>query len=63
MWLQTELDYGSLVLQRMDPQLRKLLEVTHEAWVDSGVDVKRLQGSDKARGSDMCLNVCMLACL
>lgn len=31
----------------MDPQLRKLLEVTHEAWVDSGVDVKQLRGSDK----------------
>jgi fatty acid synthase len=23
-------------LQRMDPQLRKLLEVAYEAWVDSG---------------------------
>ena len=33
----------------MDPQLRKLLEVTHEAWVDSGVDVKQLRGSDKVR--------------
>ena len=33
----------------MDPQLRKLLEVTHEAWVDSGVDVKQLRGSDRVR--------------
>ena len=38
---------------RMDPQLRKLLEVTHEAWVDSGVDVKQLRGSDKVRGGIM----------
>ena len=41
-------------MQRMDPQLRKLLEVTHEAWVDSGVDVKQLRGSSKVRGSGKC---------
>ena len=41
------LDCGFVRTQRMDPQLRKLLEVTHEAWVDSGVDVKQLRGSDK----------------
>ena len=44
-------DDGVMVAQRMDPQLRKLLEVTHEAWVDSGVDVKQLRGSSKVRGS------------
>ena len=32
-------------LQKMDPQMRKLLEVTHEAWVDSGVDYRAMQGS------------------
>ena len=54
---------GIVGAQRMDPQLRKLLEVTHEAWVDSGVDVKQLRGSDKVRRSDRvpaCLLV--LAC-
>ncbi len=29
----------------MDPQMRKLLEVTHEAWVDSGVDYRAMRGS------------------
>ena len=32
-------------LQKMDPQMRKLLEVTHEAWVDSGVDYRAMRGS------------------
>ena len=31
----------------MDPQLRKLLEVSWEAWIDSGVDVSSLRGSQK----------------
>ena len=35
------------VLQRMDPQMRKLLEVSYEAFVDSGVDHKQLRRSDK----------------
>lgn len=33
--------------QKMDPQMRKLLEVTHEAFVDSGIDYKALRGSPK----------------
>ena len=31
----------------MDPQMRKLLEVTHEAFMDSGVDYKALRGSSR----------------
>lgn len=31
----------------MDPQLRKLLEVSYEAWVDAGVDFSALRGSDR----------------
>lgn len=31
----------------MDPQLRKLLEVTAEAWVDAGIDARALRGSDR----------------
>lgn len=31
----------------MDPQMRKLLEVSWEAWMDSGVDVNKLKGSDR----------------
>jgi len=34
--------------QRMDPQLRKLLEVAHEAWADAGVDPGALRGSARA---------------
>ena len=33
--------------QKMDPQMRKLLEVTHEAFVDSGIDYKALRGSPR----------------
>eukprot|EP00884_Botryococcus_braunii_P011836 jgi/Botrbrau1/20653/Bobra.113_1s0077.1 len=33
--------------QKMDPQLRKLLETGYEAWIDSGVDFNYLRGSDK----------------
>lgn len=36
-----------LDVQKMDPQMRKLLEVTHEAFVDSGVDYKSLRGSSR----------------
>ena len=32
---------------RMDPQLRKLLEVSHEAWTDAGIDPRALRGSDR----------------
>ena len=35
--------------QRMDPQLRKLLEVAYEAWVDSGINHLALRGSDRVR--------------
>lgn len=35
------------LLQKMDPQMRKLLEVSYEAWVDSGVDPKELRGDPK----------------
>ena len=31
----------------MDPQLRKLLEVSYEAWMDSGISHAALRGSDK----------------
>ena len=34
-------------MQKMDPQLRKLLEVSYEAWVDAGVDFSALRGSNK----------------
>ena len=39
--------HDGLRLQKMDPQMRKLLEVTHEAFVDSGVDYKSLRGSSR----------------
>ena len=31
----------------MDPQLRKLLEVSYEAWKDSGIDHVALRGSNQ----------------
>ena len=31
--------------QKMDPQLRKLLEVAYEAWMDSGINHVALRGS------------------
>lgn len=34
-------------VQKMDPQMRKLLEVSWEAWVDSGIDVSKLRGSNR----------------
>ena len=36
--------------QKMDPQLRKLLEVSYEAWIDSGINHGDLRGSEKVRG-------------
>ena len=36
-----------LVLQKMDPQLYKLLEVSWEAWTDSGIDVRSLRDSNR----------------
>ena len=33
----------------MDPQLRKLLEVSYEAWIDSGIDHVALRGSNQVR--------------
>ncbi|CAK0731645.1 hypothetical protein CVIRNUC_000023 [Coccomyxa viridis] len=33
--------------QKMDPQLRKLLEVSYEAWIDSGIDHVALRGSNQ----------------
>lgn len=38
---------GGALPQKMDPQMRKLLEVTHEAFVDSGIDHKALRGSPR----------------
>lgn len=35
--------------QRMDPQLRKLLEVAYEAWMDSGINHLALRGSERVR--------------
>ena len=37
------------VRQRMDPQLRKLLEVAYEAWMDSGINHLALRGSERVR--------------
>ena len=34
-------------VQRMEPQLYKLLEVSWEAWQDSGIDVRSLRDSDR----------------
>ena len=31
----------------MDPQLRKLLEVAYEAWMDSGINHLALRGSER----------------
>ena len=31
----------------MDPQLYKLLEVSWEAWADSGIDVRALRDSNR----------------
>ena len=36
-------------VQRMDPQLRKLLEVAYEAWIDSGINHLALRGSERVR--------------
>eukprot|EP00884_Botryococcus_braunii_P006104 jgi/Botrbrau1/15495/Bobra.43_2s0112.1 len=33
--------------QRMDPQLRKLLEAGYEAWIDTGLEFNQLRGSSK----------------
>ena len=35
------------LVQKMDPQMRKLLEVSWEAWMDAGVDVNKLRGSER----------------
>jgi fatty acid synthase len=35
------------MLQKMDPQLYKLLEVSYEAWMDSGIDVRSLRDSNR----------------
>ena len=35
--------------QRMDPQLRKLLEVAYEAWIDSGINHLALRGSERVK--------------
>ena len=36
-----------LGVQKMDPQLRKLLEVSYEAWIDSGINNAAMRGSNK----------------
>ena len=36
-----------LCVQRMDPQLYKLLEVSWEAWIDSGINVGALRDSNR----------------
>ena len=36
--------YATLHLQKLDPQVRKLLELTWEAWMDAGIDVTKLKG-------------------
>ena len=35
------------ILQKMDPQLYKLLEVSWETWTDSGIDVRFLRDSSR----------------
>ena len=34
-------------MQKMDPQLYKLLETSYEAWTDSGIDVRALRDSNR----------------
>lgn len=34
-------------MQKTDPQLYKLLEVSYEAWTDSGIDVRGLRDSNR----------------
>ena len=52
-----------LCLQRMDPQLRKLLECAYEAWLDSGIDHRALRGSSKvALPPDSPLHPAILSC-
>lgn len=34
-------------MQKMDPQIYKLLEVSYEAWIDSGIDVRALRDSNR----------------
>ena len=41
----SSLSHHFLVPQVMDPQLKKLLEVSWEAWIDSGLDVWALRDS------------------
>ena len=36
-----------LLVQKMDPQLMKLLEVAYEAWMDTGIDVRSLRDSNR----------------
>ena len=33
-----------MAAQKLDPQIRKLLELTWEAWMDAGIDVTKLRG-------------------
>ena len=33
-----------MAAQKLDPQIRKLLECTWEAWMDDGIDVAKLSG-------------------
>ena len=47
--LQHASDCLRSLLQRMDPQLRKLLEVAYEAWMDSGINHLALRGSERVR--------------
>lgn len=50
----------TLDMQKMDPQLYKLLEVSYEAWMDSGIDVRALRDSNRVGvytgicGSEVC---------
>ena len=37
----------SFHLQKMDPQIYKLLETSYEAWMDSGIDVRSLRDSNR----------------
>ena len=45
--VHADMHFPSACVQKMDPQMRKLLEVTHEAFVDSGIDYKALRGSPR----------------
>ena len=45
--LKHDIEYSLCDMQKMDPQIYKLLEVSYEAWIDSGIDVRALRDSNR----------------